>query len=86
MSFKLICTTSQRTLRHRFAAPQSTTLDARSFVKLQIAPHLIATALLMNCSADEHNIIGRFKTVLLDRALCFAPLYSAATNSVGERQ
>ena len=66
----------------------STAIDYLScpiFCEKQIAPHLIISSLPMNCSKDDHNIIGRFRTVLLDRAICFAPVYTASSHEDGKR-
>ncbi len=46
----------------------------------QIATHLIATSLPMNCQPISHKIVGRCRFVHLNRALTFAPLYTAASD------
>lgn len=85
MSFKLIAYDLTEDLEARIFSTAVDYLGCPILRETQIASHLIASSLPMNCSAAEHNIIGRFKTVLLDRALCFAPLYSTSTDSRGER-
>ena len=86
MSFKLISYDLTEDLEARVFSTAVDYLGCPIIRETQIASHLIASSLPMNCSAAEHNIIGRFKTVLLDRALCFAPLYTTDTDSAGERQ
>ncbi len=44
----------------------------------QIAPHLIVTSLPMNCPSMAHKINGRCRFVLLNRGLCFAPIYTCS--------
>ncbi|MCB9229705.1 MAG: hypothetical protein H6618_08850 [Deltaproteobacteria bacterium] len=60
-------------------------LNAPTICEEEIAPHLIATSLPMNCSKEDHDIIGRYKTVLLDRSLMFTPLYTSPTNEQAVR-
>lgn len=85
MSFKLLAYNLTEDLDARVFSSAIDYLGCPIIRENQIAPHLIASALPMNCSQEDHNILGRFKTILLDRALCFAPLYSNASHSGGER-
>lgn len=85
MSFKLLVYDLTDDLEARVFSTAVDYLGCPIIREKQIAAHLISSALPMNCSIDEHNIIGRFKTVLLDRAICFAPIYSTSTDLVGQR-
>ncbi len=85
MSVKIITYNIDDDLEARVFSAAIENLGCPIIRECQIATHLISTALPMNCSKDDHNIIGRFKTVLLEKALCFIPLFSNSGFQVGER-
>lgn len=85
LSVKLIAYNCDEELEGRIFSTSIDYLSCPIICEKQIGPHLIASSLPMNCSKEDHNIIGRFRTVLLDRAISFAPLYTASSYEEGKR-
>ncbi len=85
MSLRLVGYNLTDEIESKIISASSDIVNCPIVAEQDIAPHLIASALPMNCSRDGHNIIGRQRSVLLDRAICFAPCYRSASNPKAER-
>ena len=85
MSCRIVVHETSEELKSQILSSCIDIINAPAICEDEIAPHLIATSLPMNCSKEDNDIIGRHKTLLLDRALMFAPLYTSSTNENGLR-
>lgn len=85
MSLKLIAYSDKEDTVGEILAKSSEILGTQMFLEDQIGPHCIATAIPANCSKADHDIVGRTRSLLLDRALMFSPLYTSPSYDKGKR-
>ena len=80
MSYRIVAHNTTEEKKSQILSACIDCINAPTICEEEIAPHLIATSLPMNCSKEDNDIIGRHRTLLLDRALMFAPIYTSPTN------